>query len=972
MSARPDDGRLDELLAQAGWLDRLARRLVADPAEADEVVQETWVAALRDPSRAHSVRGWLAQIARNVVRQRGRAEGARRERERSVARGEASEAEAEALDRAQAQQKLLAAVLALDEPYRGVVILHYFDHLEVAEVGRRLSVPESTVRTRLSRAIAELRTRFEHKDGPNWALAFLPLAPPKAALVAAPLIGGTLVASSWKIAVPLALAAALTWLAWPTQKGLDAPGGTPTRSAESAQLESRPALEQPTAAEPRAALDSASLPKAAASSTDRATLDVHVTWADDRTDAGNIGLELWLAGADDPFHDRRFARTDAEGRAHFDELAPGHVNIETDRSDGACKLAPGEHATLELAIPDGIDVHGLVVDADDRPVAGARIWVSNYFNNANGSDAATSDAGGAFFLRDVGRARYIGARHERYGPSVLEFLQEANPGQRIETKLVLGRESAEVSGVVRDVSGRPIAGASVNLEARTRFERDADGRNQGFNTAPELARTDELGRFHLRGIALGPVQIVANAPGFAPGERSETLAAGKQQLEFTLARMAALHGRVVDAQGVALAGVTLGHGQYAGVASAVTSSRADGSYRLVGLPAGSVEVYVDGREKGTLRHTHELRAGDDLEWQVQLVAKPGVAGHVLDSAGKPAAGFMVGAIEPEHPGLFLRHTKTDAEGRFELTDWPPEASAIEVREDGAWVGLPAAEIDPVQPGSGEELRIQLAADALRSAYLAGRVLDENGKPVEAAEITPYVEASGQGQSLATDAEGRFRVGPLRPGRYYLEARVKGYAANSVRGIVLAAGESKDLADLRLELPGEIEVHVRLPADFDAEHAWGYVSLRAPDGDVRDSIEIKDGVGKLGGLAPGRYGLRFSCQWLRAEPTEVVVLARETAKVEFVALPGTERLVQISPPRDSQGKLVRVRVLDAAGKIVYEDEFRFRTSQPIVFSAPGLVVGSYTVEASTKDGRRASGTVEVRTLEPVNTMLELEL
>ncbi len=971
MSPRPDDGRLDELLAQAGWLDRLARRLVADPGEADEVVQETWVAALRDPSRAHSVRGWLAQIARNVVRQRGRAEGARRERERSVARGEASEAEAEALDRAQSQQRLLQAVLALDEPYRGVVILHYFDHLEVAEVARRLGVPESTVRTRLSRAIAELRTRFEHKDGPNWALAFLPLAPPKAALVAAPLIGGTLVASSWKIAVPLALAAALTWLAWPTHKGLDAPSGTPTRSAESAQLESRPALEQPTAAEPRAALDSASLPKAAASSTDRATLDVHVTWADDKTDAGNIGLELWLGGADDPFHDRRFARTDTEGRAHFDDLAPGQVNIETDRSDGGCTLAPGEHATLELAIPDGIDVHGLVVDADDRPVAGARIWLSQYFNHWNGSDVTTSDAAGTFLVRDVGRARYLGARHERYGPSVLEFLQEANPGQRIETKLVLGRESAEVSGIVHDVSGRPIADASVNLQVGTRFERDADGRNLGKDTAPELARTDEQGRFLLRGIAVSPVQIVASAPGFAPAERTQTLVAGLNQIEFTLARMAALHGRVVDAQGAPVQSVTLGHGEYGGAASAVTSSRADGSYRLVGLPAGSIEVYVDGREKGTLRHTHQLHPGDDVEWQVQLVAKPGVKGRLFDAAGKPAEGFMVGAIEPEHPGCFLRRTKTDAEGRFELSDWPAGASAIEVREDGAWVGLPAAEVNHVQPG-GEELRIQLADDALRSAYLAGRVLDENGKPVEAAEITPYVESSGMGQSLATDAEGRFRVGPLRPGRYYLEARVKGYAANSVHGIVLVAGESKDLADLRLELPGEIEVHVRLPADFDAEHAWGYVSLRAPDGDVRDSIEIKDGVGKLGGLAPGRYGLRFSCQWLRAEPTEVVVLARETAKVEFVALPGTERLVQISPPRDSQGKLVRVRVLDAAGKLVYEDEFRFRTSQPIVFSAPGLVVGNYSVEVSTQDGQKASGTLDVRSLEPVNTMLELEL
>jgi hypothetical protein len=101
-----------------------------------------------------------------------------------------------------------------------------------------------------------------------------------------------------------------------------------------------------------------------------------------------------------------------------------------------------------------------------------------------------------------------------------------------------------------------------------------------------------------------------------------------------------------------------------------------------------------------------------------------------------------------------------------------------------------------------------------------------------------------------------------------------------------------------------------------------------------------------------------------------VLARETSKVEFVALPGTERLVQLDPPNDAQGKRVHVRVLDGAGKLVYEDEFPFRTGQPMVFSAPGLVVGTYSVEASMSDGRKATGTLDVLSLEPVNTMLEL--
>jgi len=78
-STSPDDA----------WLRRLAARLVDDPAAADDLVQETWLATLRsppDPDRA--ARPWLATVLRNASRQRGRGEGRRRHRERLVARAE--------------------------------------------------------------------------------------------------------------------------------------------------------------------------------------------------------------------------------------------------------------------------------------------------------------------------------------------------------------------------------------------------------------------------------------------------------------------------------------------------------------------------------------------------------------------------------------------------------------------------------------------------------------------------------------------------------------------------------------------------------------------------------------------------------------------------------------------------------------------------------------------------------------------
>ena len=60
---------IEELLGEAGWLRRLAASLVGDGAQADDLVQETWMAALRRPPRADGEpRPWLARVASNLAR----------------------------------------------------------------------------------------------------------------------------------------------------------------------------------------------------------------------------------------------------------------------------------------------------------------------------------------------------------------------------------------------------------------------------------------------------------------------------------------------------------------------------------------------------------------------------------------------------------------------------------------------------------------------------------------------------------------------------------------------------------------------------------------------------------------------------------------------------------------------------------------------------------------------------------------
>src|SRR5687768_8254949 len=64
------------------WLQALARRLARDPAEADDLAQEAWLAAGRTSSvPTRSRRAWLSGVLRNRERMLRRSEARRRHRE---------------------------------------------------------------------------------------------------------------------------------------------------------------------------------------------------------------------------------------------------------------------------------------------------------------------------------------------------------------------------------------------------------------------------------------------------------------------------------------------------------------------------------------------------------------------------------------------------------------------------------------------------------------------------------------------------------------------------------------------------------------------------------------------------------------------------------------------------------------------------------------------------------------------------
>src|SRR4029079_7729869 len=171
--------RLDELMGDIAWVRRLARALVKDPTVPDDVAQDAWLLATQHPpSDTRPLRPWLRRVVLNVVRMRHRAASRREAREAAVVPGNAP-TPADLVERVELQRAVADEVLALAEPYRSTVLLHFVEGLSSAQIARRLAIPDSTVRRRLKGAIDQLRELLQARsDGPKsgWLAALIPFA----------------------------------------------------------------------------------------------------------------------------------------------------------------------------------------------------------------------------------------------------------------------------------------------------------------------------------------------------------------------------------------------------------------------------------------------------------------------------------------------------------------------------------------------------------------------------------------------------------------------------------------------------------------------------------------------------------------------------------------------------------------------------------------------------------------------------
>lgn len=203
----------DALNERTTALRALARGLLGDVHEAEDVAQEAWLAALRARDPLHHPVAWMAGTTRRLVAKTIRGRQRTRQREQVVARPERMPSAAQLAEEAEVLRTVADAVAGLDEPYKTTLLLRYYHDRTPREIAAAQGVPVATAKTRLRRGLHALRARLDERHGGRAWIA------PLAAFA----LAGPAFAVSVKTKAVIGLAAALLLVGWIGFSGRAAP-----------------------------------------------------------------------------------------------------------------------------------------------------------------------------------------------------------------------------------------------------------------------------------------------------------------------------------------------------------------------------------------------------------------------------------------------------------------------------------------------------------------------------------------------------------------------------------------------------------------------------------------------------------------------------------------------------------------------------------------------------------------------------
>ncbi len=893
MTSAFGDLDLHGLLGEEPFVRNLARSLLFDEHQVDDVVQQTWVAAMK---ASRGSRSWLASVVRSRASNVRRDAQRVRDREHAGARVETLPSTSELLEREELRRNVVEAVGALPEKYRVVVLLRFYEGLPPRKIATELGVNRDTVATRLKRGLAMLRERLDASHDGNrqrWALGLVPLAvplSPKSAAVALVAKAGV-----WMLAMKqwvfVAAGLAVVLIGWgvaadwfgtePEEPDFQLPQVQAATGDVEEPVEST-VDDVDAGSASRVVVDETARSGGLPSSVHAALCGFRgrVVGANGEPAADEL---VRLIGID-PVHTMGSV-FDPDGRgAGFLDAGPSSRSVRTDE-DGVF-LIEGAHPDAIYALHAGVDgddptwsmlqrtagpaeiidlgtitlvqkgaITGRVVDEEGEPVVGADVWSADI-------------PGGVMSVAPV----------DRLQPGGAVFV--AVP--RIEFSV----DSPDAIEAYHKKLRRHFASRVTESNDDTEFlALDLPGWfNRVYRELP-VARTttDGDGAFTLRGVPKGSAALVVTAPGYLNGGKPRVLVkpgVARDVGELELKEGNVCGGVVRDEAGTPLSGaqvrvaarpsIGLTGVLFGGFEATVD---AEGRFEVTGLPRD--EIFVAARRGvGQPWTVHGPYDPDDEDIEITFEALRDVKLEVASSAddvslenvrvavrrGPPLGELTVLGLQPELPA---RRT-ADADG-VTVHGLEPGKYTFQVSADGHAIALAVVDLGEANATCSVELQ-PVATTALR-------VVDSAGAPIEGAQVfAQSVETPGWGRSVLfgfgsirgwnelarfvgfSDAAGELAIDVLPAGKTSICVRHPAFGAGFA-SVELPVDETV----IELEEPGV--VHGTLydggkPASSDKHRLVAKpVSIEMPMPSAGgQAVPDAQGQFRFEGLAKGRYDI----------------------------------------------------------------------------------------------------------------------
>lgn len=379
-----------------------------------------------------------------------------------------------------------------------------------------------------------------------------------------------------------------------------------------------------------------------------------------------------------------------------------------------------------------------------------------------------------------------------------------------------------IEGKVVDTQGNPLEGIIVRAQAGLQVGQNVFGSGVSLKD----------GFYTIIGLNTGIYDLDASVPGYQATRLLRTGIHGSQpppnnaltfkstNLDFRMTKLepGSISGKVTELDGVTpIVGATVradlvGDEQGnpipppKGVPTVyMTTTKADGSYRLEGLPNGTYDVTASAPRHTSVTKTGVVvRSGQETTGvDFQLPGEPGtIAGQVVDA--QTNQGIVGALVEVISDGTTIASTNTDAQGNFTIPNVPTGTYTVRASAPN----YKPASIAGVQVQTGATVRVTIQITRAQPGSISGRVTRADGSPVGGVTVevvqpaTGEVVASGVTEDVFTTVGGyqrNYLITNVPLGAYTVRVKAPGYTSTPSERTGVVVQEATETQNINFTL-----------------------------------------------------------------------------------------------------------------------------------------------------------------------------